>query len=207
MKKQVEKRHYEFQRYVHKKRWASLWHQVDETLKWQPDKVLEIGPGPGLFKAACGALGLHVETVDLDPALEPDHICSVLDLPFADSSYDIACAYQMLEHLPYEQSMSALSEMSRVARTAVIISLPDAAAAWPYSVYIPGRGSIQFLVRKPWLWRSKHRFDGEHYWEVNKPGFELRRILEDLEQYTGGRCQRTFRVPDFPYHRFFVLAL
>jgi protein-L-isoaspartate O-methyltransferase len=79
MKKQVDKSHYEFGKYVPKPRWASMWHQLDEVIKLNPERVLEIGPGPGLFKALAGAMGIHVETLDLDPDLKPDHAASVLD--------------------------------------------------------------------------------------------------------------------------------
>lgn len=207
MKPQVEKSHYDFRRYVHKSRWASMWHQLDEALKWKPVRALEIGPGPGFFKSMCGVVGIEVETVDLDPDLHPDHVCSVLELPFEQDSYDVAFAFQMLEHLPYRDSMAALAEMARVARDAVVISLPDAAGAYPFSVFIPGRGPVPFFVSNPFSRRRKHVFDGEHYWEVNKAGYALKRVLRDLETHSGGRIQRSFRVPEFPYHRFFVIAL
>jgi len=137
MQKQVNKSHYEFGKYVHKRRWASMWHQLDEVIKLNPERVLEVGPGPGLFKAMAGAMGVHVETLDLDPELEPDHVASVFEMPFEDGAFDIVCAFQMLEHLPFEQSLEAFREMVRVAQKAVVISLPDAATRWPVSFHVP----------------------------------------------------------------------
>ena len=42
MKKQVDKSHYQFSKYLHKRRWASLWHQVDQGLRHGPERMLEI---------------------------------------------------------------------------------------------------------------------------------------------------------------------
>ena len=64
MKKQVEKEHYRFSRYMTKERWCSIWHQLDEVLRLQPNNVLEVGPGAGLFKALAGNFELKIDTLD-----------------------------------------------------------------------------------------------------------------------------------------------
>ena len=200
--KQVDARHYAFQRYVTKGRWASVWHQIDEVVRLAPNRVLEIGPGPGMFKASIAAFGVRVETLDLDPELKPDHVASVTEMPFADRSYDVVCAFQMLEHLPYDTSLVAFSEMVRVARSHVVISLPDARATWRMMLHIPRVGTVHKLMPK-WFWRPQpHVFDGEHYWEVNKRETPLARVVADFS----ARCplERTYRVLEYPYHRFFV---
>ena len=56
--KQVDKGHYDFSSYMDKRRWASNWHQVDEVQRLQPSSVLEVGPGPGVFKAMMRLLGI-----------------------------------------------------------------------------------------------------------------------------------------------------
>ena len=204
MQKQVDKSHYEFGKYVHKRRWASMWHQLDEVIKLNPERVLEVGPGPGLFKSMAGAMGVHVETLDLDPELEPDHVVSVFEMPFEDGSFDVVCAFQMLEHLPFEQSLDAFREMARVAGKAVVISLPDAATRWPVSVHIPKIGSVKFSIPKPRLRAPVHQFDGEHHWEVNKAGYALDRIVSELERASGYSVKKSYRVPENPYHRFLI---
>lgn len=199
---QVDPAQYAWERYVGKPRWASLWHQVDEVLKLQARHVLEIGPGPGLFKAVAGRFGVQVETLDVDPALAPDHVGPATALPFADGHFDAACAFQMLEHLPYDRSLAAFGEMLRVARAHVVLSLPDAKTAWPYALHVPTVGRVDLLVPRPALGARPHVFDGEHHWEVNKQGYALERVVADFSARAA--LLRTYRVPELPYHRFFV---
>jgi SAM-dependent methyltransferase len=201
-KKQVNNIHYEFSRYMSKQRWCSLWHQLDEIQKLNPERVLEVGPGPGLFKMIAATFGIRVETLDLDSDLKPDHVTSATAMPFDDASFDVVCAFQMLEHLPYELSLQAFREMVRVSRRHVVISLPDARPVWRYQIQIPKFGIHDFLVPRPRLNAPEHKFDGEHYWEINKRGYLLSRVIGDFSKCI--QLVETYRVPENPYHRFFI---
>lgn len=200
--KQVDKQTYEFARYMSKERWASMWHQLDEVQKLKPESVLEIGPGPGLFKTLAASFGLSVQTLDLDPDLNPDHVGSATEMPFRDATYDVVCAFQMLEHLPYDYALKAFGEMVRVSRANIVISLPDARQALQYKVYLPKLGTKSLLVPRPMTRAKLHAFDGEHHWELNKRNYSLNRVIRDLS--TRARLLKTFRVFENPTHRFFV---
>lgn len=204
MKKQVDKSHYEFKKYLNKQRWASMWHQLDEILKFEPKKVLEIGPGPGVFKVICSQFGIKVETLDIDPELNPDHIALANEMPFFDNMFDVVCAFQMLEHVPYEKSLQVFSEMARVARKGIVISLPDARRVFPFAFYIPLIGLKWLHIVRPHIGRKKHLFDGEHCWEINTVGYPLTRISTDLQLTASVELLRTYRVHEHPYHRFFI---
>ncbi|MCW9057755.1 MAG: class I SAM-dependent methyltransferase [Gammaproteobacteria bacterium] len=205
MKKQVEKEHYLFSKYMNKRRWCSVWHQLDEVLSLQPDKVLEVGPGSGMFKVVAEKFGLNVDTLDISEDLNPDIVASATEMPIADNSYDLVCSFQMLEHLPIEMSLAAFKEMARVSRNTLVISLPDAEPCWPYSIYIPRVGQKSFHIKNPFLKIKKHEFDGEHYWEINKKGYELNSIQKWLlDAAQGFELANTYRVPEIPYHRFFI---
>ncbi|AJQ95470.1 class I SAM-dependent methyltransferase [Gynuella sunshinyii] len=205
MDKQVEKKHYDFSKYVTKERWCSIWHQLDEVLGLEPESVLEVGPGPGLFKAVAGGFGLKVDTLDIAEDLNPDIIASAVDMPLSDKSYDVVCSFQMLEHIPFDMSKNALKEMARVSRNHIVISLPDAEIQWPYSLYVPKRGTKKLLLKRPFSKIKEHEFDGEHYWEINKKGYELQVIQGEIENSLEGfKLKKTYRVPENPYHRFFV---
>lgn len=207
MTKQVEARHYEFGRYMSLPRWNSIWQQLTLVSTLGGDNILEVGPGPGLFKMVANHIGFHVETVDQDPELEPDHLGDVLGLPLNDSSYDVTCAFQVLEHLPFDDALKALDELARVARNYVVISLPDAERTWRFIIHLPKLGERAILLPRPRLSRSIHKFDGEHYWELNKRGHETKKVISAFLKSRKLDLVRTFRSFENPCHRFFVFSV
>jgi hypothetical protein len=205
--KQVSNNHYHFSRYVSKQRWASMWHQLDEVLRIRPCSVLEVGPGPGIFKAVANLVGVKVDTLDIDPELAPDFIASADCMPFEAATYDVVCAFQMLEHVPFNVSLAVVSEMSRVATSHVVVSLPDARPRWRYSIYVPKIGQLEFVISRPCFRPKPHLFDGEHYWEIHKEGFQLKHIVAKFEEAGRMTLMKSFEVPEFLYHRLFVFEL
>ena len=71
------------------------------------------------------------------------------------------------------------------------------------SLRIPEIGAVNFLLPHPQLSLPAHEFDGEHYWEINKRGYTLDKLIKDFNVM---RCQlvKSYRVFWNPYHRFFV---
>jgi hypothetical protein len=49
-------------------------------------------------------------------------------------------------------------------------------------VQIPKIGEIQRLLYLPRRKMPVHNFDGEHYWEIEKLGYPLKRIVEDIQK-------------------------
>lgn len=208
MQKQVDKSHYKFTSYMSKGRWTSTWHQLDEVLKFQPQTVLEIGPGPGTFKQVGKLFDLNVKTLDLDPELRPDIVGSATQIPMSDASVDVACAFQVLEHMPFENGKNALKEMFRVASRGVIISLPNVSPCWANTLAIPYMRRLQFIAPNLFARANPHVFDGEHYWEIGKKGFGAKSVANELFSLApSGTSLKSFRVHEFTYHHFFVFTL
>lgn len=203
-KKQVDKEHYEFSSYMNKPRWVSIWHQVDEILKSKAKSVLEIGPGIGLLKNIMASYKVEVKTLDIDPDLDPDYLINADEMVFFDNSFDAVCAFQVLEHMEFCESVKVLKEMARVSKKTVIISLPDATTSWASTVNIPKLGVKKFIMKRPFYKAPQHIFDGEHYWEIGKKGFLLESIIKDFITSTGLTLIKTYRVHENQYHRFFV---
>lgn len=183
-------------------RWASVWHQVAEVLSLTPEDVLEVGPGPGVFKGMAEIYGAKIVTVDWDISLQPDCVGDAEQLPFNDRSFDIVVSFQTVEHLPYERALRAVGEMARLAKRAVVVSVPDCRTQWRIDAKLPLVGKFRIAFTPP-KFSKRHQFDGQHYWEVGKKGYSQRRIIDDFES-KGLRLSQTYRVPQNPYHRFFV---
>jgi ubiquinone/menaquinone biosynthesis C-methylase UbiE len=203
IKKQVKKIHYQFNKYLKKERWVSIWHQIDEVSKLNPSNVLEIGPGPGIFKYLLNNNGISVETVDIDPDLNPDIVASATKLPLLNNSYDCVCAFQVLEHLNYEDSLKAFNEMVRVSKRYIVISIPNSKTMWSYSIYIPKLGQLNFHIPRPSLRSNVHKFDGQHYWEINKKGYSFNEICRNFNFFKV-KLIKSYRVDENPYHHFFL---
>ena len=140
---------------------------------------------------------------DIDAALDPDCVGSVERLPFADGAFDVVTCFQVLEHLPYERFAGCVGELARVARRAVVISLPDTTRCWRVGVTLPRLGSRGVLINVPWSRPPVHEYDGSHHWEVGAAGYPAARIRADLVA-CGLAVTREFRAFDNPYHRFLV---
>ncbi|AEM78220.1 class I SAM-dependent methyltransferase [Thermoanaerobacter wiegelii] len=204
MKPQVDPGHYFNKSYDTKERFISYWHQINEIMELNPKKVLEIGVGNGFVSKYLKERGVNVVTLDIDERLKPDAVGSVLDIPFSESSFDVVACYEVLEHLPYENFKKALSEIFRVSKSYAILSLPDASRVYRLYVHIPRVGIIKKLIPLPRLRPPVHKFDGEHYWEIGKAGYPLNKITKDIES-VGFNIVKTYRVFEYPYHRFFAL--
>ena len=94
-----------------------------------------------ILDAGCGECGLtafvpsaDITGVDILPAEEVDpHLKykqgSILDLPFDDRSFDVAVSVDVLEHLPHEVRQTAVTELVRVAKKAIVIAFPSGVEA------------------------------------------------------------------------------
>ena len=204
MKPQVEPDHYFDKSYDSKERIISYWYQAKEIIDLKPEKVLEIGIGNGFVSQYLKNRKINVVTLDIDERLKPDIPGSILNIPFVDGSFDTIASYEVLEHLPYDNVKKALSEIYRVSQKHVILSLPDCTLAYRFCLSIPRIGMINKLIPLPRFRARQHVFDGEHYWEIGKAGYPLNEILNDIQK-TGFNVERTYRLFENPYHRYFIL--
>ena len=202
MGKQVDRAHYAFGRYGHVGRFASYHYQLREVLALNPSSVLEVGVGDGVFGCYLkNQTAIRYTALDVAEDLHPDVVGDIKDMPCADGSHDVVCAFQVLEHLPWEEVPRALAEMARVTRTHVVLSVPHFAPQLKFLLKIPLVPELRVAVKIPFP--RTHRFDGEHYWELGKRGYPVRRFRALLGRY--GSITREFVPFEYQYHWFFVL--
>jgi ubiquinone/menaquinone biosynthesis C-methylase UbiE len=200
---EVEPHHY-YKNYDIKERFCSYWHQIEEIVAHNPTSILEIGIGNGFVSRYLRQRGFNVVTLDIDKRLNPDVAGTVLNIPFSDETFEVVACYEVLEHLPYEYFKKAMSEIFRVSSSHVVLSLPDANRVYRIYIQIPKLGLFKKLIQIPRLKKVVHHFDGQHYWEIGKAGYSLKRVINDIINL-GFIIERTYRVFEMPYHRLFVL--
>jgi glycosyltransferase involved in cell wall biosynthesis len=115
---------------------ASFLDEIDALIALaNPTSILDVGCGEGVVtERLANRTGAPTVGVDLgnevlqkewerrESELVSFRAASAYDLPFADASFDCVCALEVLEHL--ERPRDALAEMARVARGALLVSVP-----------------------------------------------------------------------------------
>lgn len=202
MKKQVDKSAYTFGHYTKIDRWSSYFYQLREILSRNSSSVLEVGVGEGIVR---DYLKNHTQTayksLDIAEDLSPDVLGNVTNIPLESNSFDLVCAFEILEHLPYDQFEKGISELFRVSRKFVIISLPHFGPPILVDLKIPFLPRIQFAWKIPFP--KIHIFNGQHYWELGKRRYKVSRIREVLKRH--GKLISEFVPFENQYHHFFVL--
>lgn len=201
-KPQVAKPYYDFLAYNDPERWASYWHQLEETLAFKPKRVLEIGAGSGIIGPILMREGVEYKTLDIAADLKPDFVGSVDAIPAPDENFDLACAFEILEHLPFEKFETAIREIHRVSKMGAVISLPHFGPPIKFLIKLPFLPEIRFAWKVPYP--RTHVFNGQHYWEIGKRGYSPARIRAVLEKYF--TITKEFVPFSNQYHHFFVLV-
>ncbi len=201
-KPQVAQPYYDFLKYNDPERWSSYWHQLEETLSFKPQSVLEIGAGSGIIGPILMREGVAYKTLDIASDLKPDIVASVDAMPLKNNSFDLVCAFEILEHLPFEKFERSVQEIHRVAKVGAIVSVPHFGPPIKFLIKIPFLPELRFAWKVPYP--RVHVFNGQHYWEIGKRGYPVRRIRAVLEKYF--TVTKEFVPFQNQYHHFFVLV-
>lgn len=211
MEPQVSRSHYFKKKYADLERFISYFYQVDLVTKCMRDPrdtVLEIGVGNGTVADFLRKAGVALTTCDFDRRLNPDHVADVRTLPFADNSFDIVTAFEVLEHIPFEDFERAVRELRRVSRRCVILSLPyrstgfELVLKFPYVRTIFRRLHLDLFLRIPLIFRRAGP-RSQHHWEIDLLRYSRRRIRSIiLRHFT---MIREVRPVLHSYHHFFVV--
>jgi SAM-dependent methyltransferase len=199
---QVSPTHYAFERYDDLERWSSYWYQVRSALRLAPRSVLEIGSGTGVFGAYLRAAGVCVKSADIDDTRRPDYLADVANLDAtlpAGVDFDVVCAFQVLEHLPFASFDDCLAGIARRARKFALISLPYNGLRIRFA-FAFGPLRFAFGFRLPWPWRK--RWDGQHHWELGV-GYPIREITRRMSAHFD--VVEHGVVPENPYHHLWIL--
>ncbi|MEO8289670.1 MAG: methyltransferase domain-containing protein [Gaiellaceae bacterium] len=116
---------------------ARFLAEADDAIREAaPASVLDVGCGEGVVTARIAGLLPQARIVGLDvedPELGADwqrraggnlsfEAGSAYSLPYEDGSFDLVCAFEVLEHL--ERPEEGLAELARVAAQTLVLSVP-----------------------------------------------------------------------------------
>jgi hypothetical protein len=107
---------------------------------------------------------------------------------FADQQFDAVLASHVLEHLPPAFLDTAIAELARVARFAIVY-LPVSGRHVQFRLF-PGFGARDFSwivdlfhwFKKPDPLKARF-MGGQHFWEIGVRGYRLRGVMGRLQRH------------------------
>jgi len=209
MQPQVQRSYYFTEKYLGLHRFISYYYQARAIMRSGASSVLFIGVGDSMIVELLKKDGHYsVTSLDIDPALSPDVVGDIKALPFEDDSFDLICAFEVLEHLPFEDSRKALGEIARVAKKGAVISVPHRRSGFEFVMKFPFmRSLIQHdYLRLALLFPVRFKgFEdsGQHYWEIDGYTTSLKTFRNALKAHFSIEREETPILDS--YHRFFTL--
>lgn len=189
-------------------RLASYRQQLQYVVKSSPTNVLLIGKGDGFVAKTLCEMGIAVVVLDVDSSLNPDVCASVEKMPLDNQSFDVSICCQVLEHLPFEKLELCLTEIRRVTRNRLVMSVPDNRRFFLFRLRfarfnLEWQGSLSRL-RPRKIPAARFEQHG-HYWEIGWRGYgicDVERVITNA----GWKLMEHRRVPDLAWHTFFYCA-
>lgn len=182
--------------------WDLYWHQLDlvmnkSSLK-RTDKIYEIGVGSGLTSGYLKQKGFTIQTIDIDKDKNPDITADITSFEFPDASCYIA--FEVFEHIPFEEAKSVWEQFSQKGIKYVIISLPYA-----YKTYLWANLWSPFFGEKSIrLGRKRNKINAtHHYWELGYKGMNKEKIIKTFKEI-GYSNSASYR---YRSHHFFMFNL
>lgn len=181
------------------------------------NRILEIGPGEGFCARNLRELGYEYHTLDFEGAHEPTIKADFqsFDPQTITQKYDITCAFQVLEHFPYDEFKKHINALFEMSNRYVFISLPYSCRGFSINLNFQNGQKVRLTRRIDFYIKTnfpnrKYRPEymeefpwAVHYWEIGRKGFNLKKVLADIES-CGLKIIKRFHSPN-PYH-YFVLC-
>lgn len=213
-------------RALDERRFSSMQIQVASVtgLRDSVSSILEVGPGSGYFASITKSLGYSVKTADIKPLTGPDYLGDIREVEIPER-FDLVAAFEMLQHLPYQELPPTLKKLAALSNRYVFISVPARVHKFELSVEFPTliaprrlglgwlRGRHSLSLKWEWPrgkdpsesnWKDRKDYWNPHYWEVGRRSFPKSRLLSDVES-SGLRIIWAKYNPRF-HHHLFVLA-
>lgn len=179
----------------------SYRHQLELVMGSGYKKVLIIGLGDNIIPSILKSEGFEVYTCDIDPSLKPDFLQSITKLDLQGNTFEVVLCCQILEHIPFDEMDNVLDRIKAITTKKLIVSLPEKALRISLMFKLPRIRNFYFNVVVPLFFR-KHKFDGQHYWELGTSENYKRKFLDaSIKKF---KLTNYYRYQPNPYHHFFI---
>ncbi len=203
-----------------KPQFLSIFYQGQELIRNESiKKVLEFGGGNNSLKALVTNYNKTHLDVDFDDVyFKPDIVSTILDFK-TNETFDVVCAFQVLEHNPKETIKEHIKKMASLSKKYVFISVPYSGrwASINFNFnFMPtklGRWNKTLLFTWPRILKKirptekynkrKDKYN-PHWWEVGDKELSKKRFKEIITS-TGLKISKSFHNEYFPYHIFYLL--
>lgn len=159
--------------------WRLYWGQqkLMDGLVQKGDRVLEIGVGNGFTANYLRSQGVDVTTIDIDAEKQPDIVANIVSYEFPER-FDAILAFEVFEHMPYQDFVAVLSKMKTTARRHVFLSVPrNRKLAARFELKLPKLRARTFELNV-----RKGKIDEvEHVWEVDHGEISVASLEATLE--------------------------
>ena len=163
----------------------SYYQQLNAIYDCKPKTVLEIGVGNKLVSNQLKSIGIDVLTMDINADLKPDWFGDIRNIHTGIGKFDVVCAFEVLEHIPFADFQKALVQMKNHSSKYVIISLPILSVGIKLYMKLPAlRPSYGYLDLLINLKQKDIKDDHTaHYWEINRAGYSEKKILDIISKH------------------------
>ena len=161
-KLQVEKQHYDFNKYVDNNRWNSYYYQIESVcnLSVRENNILLVGVWDWIVSDILNKIGYNVTSFDFDEGLKPDIIWDVTKIDeIVQKKYDVVVCCQVLEHIPFEMFESTIKKISKITDN-LVLSLPNKNFWIKWWTCCPILRNI--------IWKFSVRIFWQNMWDIHK---------------------------------------
>ena len=198
----MKQQNYDFKKYNGIERWCSYYYQIKEILELNSHTILEVGVGSNILKDILIGREMNYSSCDIDKNIKPDYLQDISKLNI-NRKFDIICAFQVLEHLPFNLFEKSLIKMKEHSNKYVLISLPRYGMKFRFSFKIPNIKSKSLSFKIPT--RKEFKFNGEHHWEIDSLGMEQKEIERIIGKHFN--ILKSYIIPENAYHKLYVLEV
>jgi uncharacterized UPF0146 family protein len=164
--------------------WRLYWRQqrLLESRIESDDSILEIGVGSGFTAKYLRSRGFQVTTLDIDEEKKPDIVSNVVTFE-PHRKYDHVLAFEVFEHMPFDDLARVMQNFSGKIRKYLFISVPlYRRLIASVKCRIPKLGKIgEFEIR---LTLPKRQLtSAHHHWELGYHGTDEEALRETLARF------------------------